>query len=275
MLLTACQLAIADKAVPLMPADSLSVRLRPPDSLDGYWILTDYLDSILKDQSISKHRMYPIAWFAMALNIHRDTLYSTGLIDGSRGMKVHSHMDTLAVIEGYGKYVLRYNTRNDCIEATAISLDQSPKTSALRFTYRRVTEGRMKRILENNDQRGLKEGFYQLFIDSLIAGEYTSLKDGQTLRLTSDGMMSGFRSYNRYRIHDYFGTLHPFGNYDALWFEDTTAISSGQFPPPPSAIQYFHWSFSGDTLLLTEMMTGNYDEYYIGKKRYAFKRIRG
>jgi hypothetical protein len=265
---------MTDKAVPGMPPDTLSIGLGHPASLDGYWILTDYLDSILKDRSISKHRMYPIAWSAMALNIHRDTLYSTGLINGSRGMKVHSYMDTLAVIEGYGKYALRYNTRNDYIEATAISTDQAPKTAARTFKYRRVTEGRLKRILQNNDQRGLKEGFYQLFIDSLIAGEYTSLNDGHALVLTSDGIISGFRSYNRYRIHDYFGTLHPFGNYDALWFEDTTAISSGQFPPPPSAIQFFHWSFSGDTLLLTEMMTDNYDEYYLGKRRYTFIRTR-
>jgi hypothetical protein len=243
-------------------------------TLDGYWILTDYIDSIFKDQAIGKHRLCYITWSAMSLNIQKDSLFSTGLLFIEKKIKINPDSDTLGSIEDFGTFVFHYNKETDRIEATDIQPEKNNKFKDKKYIYRRVTEKRLIDILDKKDGFKIRDGFYQLFIDSLIAGEYKSVDNGQKVNLTTNGLMTGFKKYNKYHIHDYFGTSHPFQNYDVICFEDTTVVSPGNAPPPKTQICYYNWTFSGDTLTLTEMLTDNYDEYFLGKQIYRFIRTK-
>ena len=251
------------------PKTNSSVGATELKTLDGYWILTDYFDNILEDQAIAKHRLYPLAWSTMNFKIHADSLFSTGLLFIKKQVKIHPDRDTLALIDDFGSYVFRYDRQSDKIFATDNAHDKN-KFNLKTYTYRRVTEKQLLKILDSEDAFEIQKGFYQLFIDRLIAGEYKSIVDGQVLKLTNSGRMSGFKKYNSYHIHDYFGTYHPFQNYDAICFKDTTMVSLNNTPPTSAQLCYYNWTFSGDTLTLTELLTENYDEYFLGKKIHTF-----
>lgn len=239
-------------------------------SLDGYWILTDYFDNIFKYKEIAKHRLHPIAWSTMNFKIHADSLFSTGLLFIKKEVKIYPNLDTIASIDEFGTFVFRYDIQSDKIFATKNPHGKDSKINLKTYTYRRVTEKQLLKILDCKDVFKIQKGFYQLFIDSLIAGEYKSTENGQVLRLTNSDRMSGFKKYNTYHIHDYFGTYNPFQNYDAICFKDTTIVSSGNTPPTSAQLSYYNWTFSGDTLALTELLTENYEEYFLGKKTYTF-----
>lgn len=242
-----------------------------PTNLDGYWILADYIDSIFKDQAIGKHRLYHISWSAMSLHIQKDSLFSTGLIFfTNKKIKINPDSDTLGSIKDFGTFLFHYNKETDRIEATDILPEKNNKFKDKKYIYRRVTEKRLLDILDSKDEFKIRDGFHQLFIDSLIAGEYQPINNKQKMMLTNDGSMKGFKKYNKYSIHDYFGTSHPFQNYDAICFKDTTVISPGNAPPPKAQICYYNWTFSGDTLTLTELVTKNHEKYFLGKQAYKF-----
>lgn len=239
--------------------------------LEGFWILTNYYDSIIKDKSISKHRIYPISWSAMTLQIKKDTMLSNGLLYIMDRIKIQTYNDTLCFLDTYGKFLFTYDKKRDCIAAIEISSNKS-KYKGKHFIYRRISENRLLKIIKQNDSFKIATGFYQLFIDSLIAGEYKSISNGNTLILNSDGSMIGFKQFTNYQIHDYFGTYHPFNNIDAICFEDSRFNKSKNSLSSPS--NYFNWSFSDDTLTFIELITENNDDYQLGEKTYKFIRIK-
>jgi hypothetical protein len=270
---TSCQTGQNKQATINNYVDTNKTVVSEPKLFDGYWILTDYFDSIFKDKTISKHRLYPIAWSAMTLKFQNDSLFSTGLLYLKKKQKICLTCDTLTLIKDFGTFILKYNKQTDNIEAIRIDSDKYNQFKNKTYTYRRVTEKHLITILANKNTSNIEEGFYQLFIDNLLAGEYKSIGNGQNKKiiLSSNGLMNGFKKYNKYQIHDYFGTLHPFQNYDVIIFEDSSIVSAGSSTPSKSQIAYYSWNFTEDTLTLTELKTKNFgDEYFLGKQKFKF-----
>jgi hypothetical protein len=248
-------------------------------SIDGFWILSEYIDGIFRDRAIAKHRMYPIAWSSLILQVRNDSLFSTGLLYSTLKEKINAESDTLCSIMEYSKYTLFYDEQSDKILAKIIEPNPTDKFKELTYHYRRIEEEAILDII-NNSGWFLKRKFYfeihqsfnDLFIDSLINGKYTSLDSstfGKILSLNKRGETDGFQNFNRFGIHDYWGTLHPYQNLDAMLFEDTT-IEKQNILPSKSEFSVFNWVFSGDTLILKEMETDTWDEWYLGKRRYKF-----
>lgn len=248
---------------------TFSEEINENKSLDGYWILTDYFDSIFKDKAIAKHRLYKIAWSAMSFKIKEDSMFSTGLLYLDNHIKLDSESDTLCDFENFGEFIFYYNKELDRIEATDILLENN-KFKDKKYTYRRVEEEYLQSMLMKANPFEVRKDFYQLYIDSLIAGEYHSTADQGILTLSRNGISSGFKNYNKYAVHDYFGTYHPFQNYDVICFEDTTIAWEINSPPTEKQIAYYNWTFAGDTLTLTKMLTENFEEYFLGKQQYKY-----
>jgi hypothetical protein len=240
-------------------------------SVDGYWIMSDYIDSILKNKTIEKQTRKRMTWTAVILHIENDTLTYYGLILGNKKLRLNNNYDSLTVIKGMGEYQLSYNTGKDIIKAKSTK-DYYESKDSLNYSFRRVNESE-QRLINGIDNKPffqkLEPNFYSVFIDSLISGDYKLLTDNSSImKLETTGTLSGFKSYNKYSIHDYFGTLHPYRQEDAIIFEDTTIISDGT--GPPENIGVYSWGFNGDTLTLTEMLTETYDSYYNGTVKYKF-----
>jgi hypothetical protein len=241
--------------------------------ISGYWIMSNYIDSILQNKSIEEHSRKRMAWSAIILHIKEDTLKYYGLIRGNNKLKFSNNYDSLAVIKEMGEYQLSYDKKNDIIRAKCIK-DYYETKDSIRYLFRRIKESE-QRLIKGIDNKPffkkLKPNFYSFFIDSLICGEYKPLTNSTnlpTLKLKPKGLLNGFLHYNKYFIHDYFGTLHPYTPEDAIIFIDTTIVNERN--EPPTNIGIYSWEFNGDTLVLTEMLTETYDSYYKGTKKYKY-----
>lgn len=263
--------------------DSTSAFSTTTKDLDGYWILTDYIDSILKDKSIAKHSQYPISEAVMSFRIHNDSLFSKGIILRGYDAKISRVNDTLKQIR-FSRYTFYYNRKSDQIEATPFRLKSNSyfrRADKEKYIYRRVKDKRLLNIL------GIRptQGFHQLFVDSLITGEYKSIKNGQMLILTSAYSMSGFKRYNKYEIFDYLERIEldyqdPFKSYDAITFREHKGRSS-EIDPKYAVYNgaVYNWRFSGDTLTLIEMQysrkeNARFGIYDIGKNKFTFIRTK-
>jgi len=246
------------------------------ENLDGYWVLTNYVDDILKTKSIASHTSKGLTRDAIIIKIQGDSLVTHGLIMGDK-FRLSNNADSLTTIKGLRYYQLSYDKYIKQIRATAIN-DKSDRQDTITYYFRRVKSDE-QRLIAGIDGKlffeNLEHNFYDFFIDSIIRGTYKPLgksNDFKTLELGKANLTSGFKNYNRYSIHDYFGTSHPFGGNDAIVFEDTT-IS----PPenaPPTNIVFYNWSFNGDTLTLTEMLTETHLSYYLGTKTFKLLRTK-
>jgi hypothetical protein len=61
-----------------------NTELEKPQSnkteLNGVWALNNYFDKILADKQIAKYRIQPPTWFAILLEIKKDSIKSYGSI---------------------------------------------------------------------------------------------------------------------------------------------------------------------------------------------------
>ncbi len=225
-------------------------------SLDEYWILTDYYDNILKYKTIAKYRLLPISWQAMLLKISGNKTYASGLINLMfKEIPSDFKSDTVGSIDDFWTGVFVLNRITGYIEAKGISTNGDDKI----YKYRRVNDSFLKTML-SKDTLWLEQVFTQIFIDSILVGRYVSLdNDSNALQLLSDGRAYGFKGYESFKIHSYFGTLHNFGNEDIINF-------SGNF---------YSWKFNGNQFTLTEMYEiPESDNYQLGKIKYRFRRIK-
>jgi hypothetical protein len=231
--------------------------------LNGNWVMVEFIDNVLTYKSIAKYRTKtaPI-WVTWAFNIDGDSLYSHGLVYSGIIPLITDDSDTLGIIkEGYAFY---YDKKTDRIK----SVSQTNKKE--KATFRRAT-GRLNDILRISLHRqpdvvitDKPDNLYQFFVDNLIAGTYVPVSDYKgvkTMILSRDGSVKGFKGFDTYNLHDFFGTSHPAGNNDALWFYDT---EPGRDTP-------YKWQYSDSTFILTRMHrnTGS-DMYHVGTEKYEF-----
>jgi hypothetical protein len=238
-------------------------------NIDGYWVLTNYIDKILETKSIKPQIEQKLTWEAIVLKISKDSIETHGLIMRDK-QKLSNDTDSLTTISGMGNYKFNYIQNLDIIKA--VDLKQNDTVS---YTYRKIKK-REKRLIKNIDNnyfyKGLESNFYSFIIDSLIVGSYKTIGNpSKMLNLSMNGQTSGFKKYNDYSIHDYFGTLHPFEG-DAIIFRDTTLVH--KIDKPTNNLGIYNWSFNKDTLVLIEMKTKNFEEYYIGQKTLKFLRVK-
>lgn len=246
------------------------------DSIQGYWILSEYIDSILSNKSIEKQRRISIAQTSIVIYIFNDSLWYSGLILGNEKLKLNQNNDSLVTIKGMGmeNFKLKYDTNLKLINAIQITNYKGEKSNS-NFTFRRVRENE-KRLTKNISNKpfyeNLEDNFYSFFIDSLIVGKYTSTNNKKDFIIfEKNESVSGFKKYNKYIIHDYFGTHHPYNSKDVLILEDTTATTKENYAPPNN-IDIFSWKFKNDTLILIEMLTDNYENFHEGSIKYKFKK---
>ena len=86
-------------------------------SLDGYWIMSNYIDSILQNKTIEEQTRKRLTWTAIILHIENDTLTYYGLILGNKKLKLNSKYDSLTIIKGMGEYQLSYDNKMDILKA--------------------------------------------------------------------------------------------------------------------------------------------------------------
>jgi hypothetical protein len=231
-------------------------------TLNGYWILTDYFDNILVNKSIAKNRLHKISWTMFAFEIKKDSLRALGLIYPETSYKINTIKDTILKFKEFGDFILYKNNNKNYIFANQINANSLDTLNIKTYRFRKISENNLIELISKKNPFDIREGFTKIFRDSIIVGEYLRIDKTQSekIQFNSDGSMTGIREFKKYNIHNYFGTLHPYKNYDEISFESDNKNV------------HYNWKFSGDTLMLIELLTKNGDEFYLGKESLLYRK---
>lgn len=246
-----------------LPKDDLKV-------LEGNWIMSNYLDSIKKYKAIGRFTIAPLTFTSIILRVKQDSIRSYGLLLPNKNQKLSPTYDSLTTLQNWHDYQLSYDKAQNQIRAVFIKGRQEAKDS-IQYIFRRFTEDEKQLVKGIEHVRWYPSAsFEQFFIEKLMSGKYTPLgnKFQPTMVLDTTDKVTGFKQYNKYRIHPYFGTRHPYRPEDAIIFEDTTAVRKSL--GPPTNIGIYSWEFRQDTLILTEMLTETYEQWHKGTKVFKF-----
>ncbi|MDR2920313.1 MAG: carboxypeptidase-like regulatory domain-containing protein [Tannerella sp.] len=228
--------------------------------IEGYWVLTDYFDNIMKYKNIAEYRITPLADNAWAFRISNDSIHTAGLVHWLNLACSKNNNSIVSIESNNITFNLLYDLQSDIIIAQR--KDQPNKE----YFYRKAT-GKLKDILINTPFNSkLWDAMTQYYTEELIAGTYENVADeSNTLVLEPDGTMSGFGKYNHYDVHTFFGTSHPFDNHNTLVFTDSITNKS----------KHFKWTLYNNKLTLTfiQILPETEDEsYYISTQKFGFIR---
>lgn len=222
----------------------LSKAAPNPVSLDGLWVLSNYMDSILAYRTVARYRRLPPAWHAILIRIEGDSLQAYGSIQDLRIPLGSLDHDTLALFDKRciaGPSWLSYNASKDRIELRRINPSR-PDSQV--YSYRRSPE--LRHLLDSLSGSHLtRNSMTRFFSQQLLAGVYEGLSPdsfkGRKIHFHKQGKVD-FGSFNYYYVRSYFGTLHLYGEEDVLYFEN----KKGSY----QILGQYNWRFRGDTLIL-------------------------
>ena len=102
-----------------------------------------------------------------------------------------------------------------------------------------------------------------------------NIETKQEVVFAENGKLVGIEGYDKYKVRDYFGTFHPYHNFDVIYFSNDSSVWKD-----------YNWVFSGKELILTEFIPdwikitdedGNsYEDYYdytLGKEKIRLKKV--
>ncbi len=256
-------------------------------ALEGFWILTDVVDSTVQNRAIAKYVLKnPIRMHYLVLDVQQDTLYSYGTIGNLLEIKLNLHnIKRLAVTKQEGKIprcIISYNAIEKTIEFT---------DSIRKYVYRKFNEEE-KNYFEKYQPKNSRYKIYPKYVSyyfeamllkGFIAGKYKAIdtqQDVQEFEIYSqentrfkgsiDGKVRGFKKFTNVRFDHYVNTQWAFHQDGISFYErdKNQAVSEGGEP--------YSFEFKGDTLYLKDMVLDKGLMHYNprGLKTYRFLKVR-
>jgi hypothetical protein len=207
---------------------------------EGVWGLTNYFDTILTHQELSKYRMQRPTWFGILLDIRDDRIFNYGSIyNDSAFYKLNN--DTLRIFEMYEE--------NWCLikrnpELLLCQLPNAKKIDSTIYIYRKRDD--LKYMTQNlNERRPLEKigpHIRNYFEKEFFQGTYTIKNTEKIVKFGTENQIEGFNNYTTYKLDEYFGTYHPFNNEDVLFLEVDTS----------NYYDCWNWKINNNELVLTK-----------------------
>ena len=229
----------------------------------GFWILTEFHDSIAAYRRIGRYRLPIPVWTALVLRVDSDTVWCNGTLL-SKGTKFpRVGRDTLLFLDSYGPQTFIHDPITDTVRVTWQNPDVPEHHGIQR--YRRLRPEELY-LLEGIDVSSpdriwhFESNYHSHLASLLFEGRYEPLTpEGHAFRISAEGAIVGHPDWKKFWFHDYFGTMHPFEHdLDGLVFWDSSGNRLG-----------FNWTFAEDTLTLRPMTTDG-DFWYLAKGETRF-----
>lgn len=209
----------------------------------GFWVMSNYFDSILDHKTIAKYRIQKPTWSAIILKIEDSLMYSYGSII-CEDYIVNYNSDTICILDKgiTGKWWLKFNKERDCLELKHIETEHYDLDTIVYIYHKRPEQIYLIDSVENSYQLGDNLTLY--FNNNLLAGKY--LLGSDTITFNVDGTVANWTKYNSYNVDSYFGTCHKINNKDNIRFTG------------PNGYEVWSWEFQDDNLFLNRyrMRTG-------------------
>lgn len=216
---------------------------------EGFWVLSEYFDSINTNKSIADYRIQDAVWSSLAIKVTKDSIFSYGSIIDVFTSYIGDTFYIQSTTSGSWRGVFD-SSSNQIIFVDADSSDKYHDSTTYHFNKR-------------EDLLFLTDSIYSKSITSL----YKSIDKYLNQKLFSDTFLlngrevifnnnctEGFKDFNAFHINTFFGTYHPI-------FEDNISFYNTKDSSRLS-VDYI-WEFSKDTLFLTPLIFPDY--MYNGK----------
>lgn len=217
--------------------------------VEGSWILSNYIDTILEDKSVNKHRMgFASSWFATFIYISKDSISFVGTMKELPSVS-YNLKDTLCVLPrtGYGSWGVRYDHA-----ASRLCLFSKNGEDDVLYYYTRFQENQ-----RDLDYNALGDHLSLVYAKEIISNVYFRKDNKDKVVFYENGSVVGLEGYSKYVVDNGFGTLRPYGNNDIIYFYDSLTQNT----------DVFKWEFKGDNLILYSFKE---DSVYKGE-RYHIK----
>lgn len=208
--------------------------------LEGVWGLTNYFDTIIAHKEIANYRMQRPTWFGIILDIRDDRVFNYGSIYNDSGFYI-LNSDTIRIFEMYEEnWCLLKSSPNLILR----QLPNASKIDTAEYVYRKRED--LVYMTKNFNPKfpsvKIEPYVSQYFEKELLQGTYVFKNSEKIVKFGSQNELEGFDNYTSYKVDDYFGTYHPFNNYDVLYLEvDTTEY-----------YDCWNWKFIENELILTK-----------------------
>ena len=226
------------KRIKPLQADTFSIK--------GLWVMSEYVDSIITNKTISKYRQQWPTWFAILIDIEKDSITSYGSIFDIK-KPYNPNSDTILVYHKTitGQWTLMLNRETEKLELRNTDTKRKKIDSTI-YTFNKRPE--LNFLLDTlNDVHKTKTSFSNYFKKELVAGNYQIIGNENNVSFHPDGKITGFKDFDKYEIDVYFGTSHPYKNIDNIRFYRDLSKDSKEFD-----WEVFKWEFENDTLVLTQ-----------------------
>lgn len=239
--------------------DSVEAISEKEYSIEGSWVLSSYLDSIVKHKSVSKYRIQQPAWTAIMLDISENDIKCFGSILDKKSERLKG--DTLAIIEGINS---SWNLiQNDSLLELSM-IDGLGQWDSTIYEYRKSND---LAYLHEDESKGwpltLDSSLTQFFNKELLSGSYLNIHNKDSVQFNEDGRLIGIENFESYEVRNYFGTSHNFEEMDVVRFQNKK--------------NSVYWSFeiNGSLVTLTELKGDWYkcDCYVKTKKQILLEKI--
>ena len=234
---------------------------------NGVWILSNYIDTIIRNRDIVKFTMEPLVWSSIGMIIENDTISSRGSFS-FRINTNHVETDSFLVRNIYTEadsIGLKYSKVDDKIYVVRRGFRSEKKYL---FIYRRATKDELILFndFKNGDNFGHFERFLQdLFSDRIFVGSYRSLNEkNRTIEFRDDNTVVGFSGYQSFEVDIHFGTYHPEGNNNIILLRilqnESRRVNT----------TCYRWEFKKDTLVLNQMIIDATGDLLVPTSKYEY-----
>ena len=246
------------------PSTNQSQKTTNASDIDGYYILSEYYDSIMIDKAIAKNSIHKISWTMFAIKIENDSIRALGLVYPETKYSINKIKDTLLLFSDFGEWNLFLDKKTGNILANQTKPYGDEPIVKTSYHFRKVKEAGLINLLKKNNAFEIRQGLTQLFSDSLLVGEYQRIgsRINERITFTTSSKIEGFKDFNTFHIHSYFGTYNPYNSNDAIFLESDDKK------------EHYNWEINGDSLKLTKFLTDDNDEFYKSKKSVVYRKIR-
>lgn len=217
---------------------------KEPFEIEGLWALQEYVDSIPKNKTISRHRKSWPSWFAILIEIDKDSLRSYGSIH-DLGTSYSLNNDTVFIFDETlsGQWILTCNPKSNQLQLKNSDSFRDSLDSRV-YTFEKRPD--LKHLVEDLDPiHKTSANFTDFFHEELFEGSYEVIGESNEVEFKKGGQIEGFQGFDRYEVDNYFGTLHPYDNLDNMTFYRGNSGIKHDFD-----WEKYYWEFHGDTLVL-------------------------
>lgn len=223
--------------------DTELIEVEKDEFLEGTWGMTNYFDTIVKYNQVAKYRLQRATWFAILLEFKGDSLFTYGTID-ENSYKIEVLNDTITKLHArIGNKSDYWLVKRDTILILK-QINEVGLNDSLVYIFRKRPD---LNYLVNNNEIGLRisNNVTNYFNQELFSGTYNQYFSSKKMSFKPNGDVVNWSKYDSYEIDNYFGTSHPFGNFDVVTLSNLSKNKR----------DYYSWKFQGDSLILTELIS--------------------